>query len=161
MRGRPDYGNEPPEYAAGFTETLSHLTDEELAWVCDPREGVQTRCKFLPTPADVFEVIRDRRARLEAVRIPKSSWPDLVPDRDEPLTVSEVDRRKAHVLKVLGYNPARPSERVKPPLTEATAEDLAALKLKTPAGPITRQLREHLAAEGWFDAIGMNSGSGS
>ena len=155
MRGRPDYGKESADYAVGFTEYLSFMTEEELAWITHPRDGLHTVCKYLPTPADVAEFLSKKRdAASKTFRNPEPTGayayfkPD--PEDDKPLPQSEVERRKAHVMKVLGYDPARPRERVRPPLTEATGEDLASLKLKTPPGPITPQLRKLLAEQGWF-----------
>jgi hypothetical protein len=109
----------------------------------------------LPTPADVAEFLKAKRdAANKTFRNPEPTGayayfkPD--PEDDKPLPQSEVERRKAHVMKVLGYDPSRPRERVRPTPTEATAEDLASLKLKTPPGPITPQLRALLAEQGWF-----------
>jgi hypothetical protein len=153
MRGRPDYGKESPDYAVGFTEYLSFLTEEELGWLTHPRDGLHTVCKYLPTPADVGEFLKAKRdAASKTFRNPEptGAYAYFTPEDDKPLPQSEVERRKAHVLKTLGYDPARPRERVRPELTEATGEDLERLKLKTPPGPITPQLRELLASQGWF-----------
>lgn len=61
LRGRPEISSENPDYLVGITETLSYLTPEELGWITDPRDGIATRCRFLPTPADVFDLIREKR----------------------------------------------------------------------------------------------------
>lgn len=63
LRGRPDYGRESPEYTAGITETMSWLTDQELAWLTDPRDGLHTVCQYLPTPADVHNFLKTKRVK--------------------------------------------------------------------------------------------------
>lgn len=155
MRGRPDYGKESADYAVGFTEYLSFLTDEELAWITHPRDGLHTVCKYLPTPADVAEFVKTKRdAANVSFRLPPPqgahAYFDPEKETSQEAKQAEIARRKAHVLKTLGYDPARPRERIRPTPTEATAGDLASLKLKTPPGPITPQLRALLAEQGWF-----------
>lgn len=61
--GRPDYGKESPSYTAGITDTLAWLSDQELAWLTDPREGLHTVCQFLPTPADVHGFLKAKRIK--------------------------------------------------------------------------------------------------
>lgn len=133
LKGRPDSDREDERYLSGMIEMLSYLTDEEMAWTTDPREGVHTRCKFLPTPADVHELIREKRARLDAVRLPKSTWKTFEPDfdSDKPLPESERERRAKVVFQALGYNPVerRKDKTFKRELTEPTAEDIANLKV--------------------------------
>jgi hypothetical protein len=154
LKGRPDTDREDPRYLSGMIEMLSYLTDEEMAWITDPREGVQTRCKFLPTPADVHELIREKRARLDAVSLPRSTWKTFKPDfdADKPLPESERERRAKVVFETLGYNPVerRKDKTFKRELTEPTAEDIA--NLKTPKATkcdLTPQLRALLEKEGW------------
>lgn len=126
MRGRPEYGQESPEYTAGFIETLSHLTPEELAWVTDPRDGVHTRCKFLPTPADVFELIREKQAIREKIN-PRTSWQRLTPDAEIEDYEPDVERRKRIVKEALGYDPQdRKVARVVKPMTDEEIRDVFA-----------------------------------
>lgn len=145
MRGRPDYGKETEEYAAGFTDTLSHLNDEQLAWLTHPTEGLHTVCKFLPTPADVFDFLREKQARLDAVKPSKTTYKKIEDDPDAPWNrETDFERKKRVVAESLGYNPEerRAIHRtVNAKLVPPTRDDLDNLKLKTPPGPITPQLR--------------------
>ena len=155
LKSYPDYGKAPPEYALAFTEALSYLSNEELAWVSHPHTGINTVCAYLPTVADIHKLIAQRRETAnKSYRMPppQGAHAYFEPEKETPQEVrqAEIERRKAHVMKVLGYDPSRPRERVRPTPTEATAEDLENLKLKTPPGLITPQLRALLAEQGWF-----------
>jgi hypothetical protein len=155
MRGRPDYGKESADYAVGFTEYLSFLTEEELAWITNPRDGLHTVCKYLPTPADVAEFLKAKRdAANVSFRLPppQGAHAYFEPEKETSQEAKQARQkhRAEHVARTLGYNPSKPRERIRPPLTEATDEDLKALTLKTPAAPITPQLRELMAKQGWF-----------
>lgn len=148
FKGRPETRIENPDYLDGLTDTLEALTDEELAWVSDPREGVHTVCKFLPTPADVFDLIRKRREaadKFKAFGKPKNL---LQPDHDPVLSKDEIGRRKRIVMNTLGYNPAAPAVQEKRKLVPPTIDDLASMSIKTPAGPISPQLIALLVAQG-------------
>jgi hypothetical protein len=61
----PDYGKAPPEYIFNFAEALSYLTEDEMAIVTNPRNGVASRCQFLPTIADVHALLREHKAKAE------------------------------------------------------------------------------------------------
>ena len=143
FKGRPETRIENPDYLDGLTETLEALTDQELAWVSDVRDGIQTRCKYLPTPADLFELIREKKARAEQFKpIPPRNVlkPDPVP------ADTDFEARKKQVLRQLGYNPQAKSTPVKRHLVPPTADDLAGLKSSLPPpGPPTRELLQYIA----------------
>lgn len=138
FKGRPDRGSEPEDYLVGLTETLAYLSEDDLAALGHPTEGLMTRLKFLPTPADVFEFLRERRARFDKVRatLPRNVLP---PD---PLPAdTDFERRRAHVLELLGYNPQAKAIPVKRTLVPPTQADLDGLKSKLPPpAPATREL---------------------
>lgn len=152
MRGRPDFGKESPDYAVGLTETLSYLTDEELAWVTSPRDGLATVCKYLPTAADIHEFIRNKRAKLEEFKPAHTTYKRLTEERG-PWDMEADYQRKARVVReLLGYNPspaAQQTEQARRVLVPPTAEDLRNLKLKTPASGPSPYLLAQLEAEGW------------
>lgn len=47
--------NSPREYLAAVTALLADYPQEVVDKVCDPRTGIATRCKFLPTIAEISE----------------------------------------------------------------------------------------------------------
>lgn len=65
VAGIPDRTQESPEWSMAMVECLASLTDEERGWLTDPREGLATVCRFLPTPADVHDLLRKRHARAD------------------------------------------------------------------------------------------------
>lgn len=151
LKGRPDTNAENPQYLAEMVECLAWLTPEEQGWLTHPRSGLQTACKFLPTPADVHGFIRGKREQLEAVRPASTTYRRL---NDEPKgpwdEETDYQRKKRVVRELLGYDPdlqgARAEKRV---LTAPTDEDLRNLRLKTPPAPPSRSLIAKLSAEGW------------
>lgn len=148
LKARPENGKEDPDYILAMVESLSWLTPEEHEWLTHPREGLQTVCKFLPTPADVHEFLRARRARQEAVRPAPTTYRRLAEESGPWDQETDFERKKRVVRECLGYNPdvtRTPSKRV---LTAPTDEDLRNLKLKTPPAPPSRYLVEQLKAEG-------------
>lgn len=78
------------DFVAELTKLLASLSPEELGWVMDLREGVRARCKFLPTPADIMEVVREKAAARASVM---ASEPKGY-QRIEPSAWTEDDRRR-------------------------------------------------------------------
>lgn len=89
-----------PLYMTALAEALSVLTHEELGWVMDPREGVATRTRYLPTPADCWDVIRDRQARKD--RFAPSVPACLVAPRPPEPELQPLAVRQALVHRLLG-----------------------------------------------------------
>jgi hypothetical protein len=77
MKGRPETNIENPDYTAEMVEVLSHLTPDEHQALTEPRDGLQTVSRYLPTPADVHGFLRDRRARLDAIRPAATTYKKL------------------------------------------------------------------------------------
>lgn len=150
LAARPDTGREEPDYLAAMVKTLSWLTPEEHAWLTHPREGLHTLCKFLPTPADVHEFLRARRARLEAVQPAPTTYRRLAAEESGPWDQeTDYERKRRVVREALGYNPEKADIVAKRTLTAPTDEEVRNLRLKTPAGPISSQLKAKLESEGW------------
>lgn len=132
-----------------MVQSLSWLTPEEHAWLTHPREGLHTVCKFLPTPADVHEFLREKRARLEAIRPAPTTYRRLTDNERGPWDdETDYERKKRVVRELLGYDPDRPDS-PKRNLVPPTAEEVRNLKLRTQPAPPSRYLVESLAAEGW------------
>lgn len=154
LKGRPETERESPAYVRDMVEVLSELSPEEHGWLRDTREGLATRCKFLPTPADVFELIRERKAKAEQFKPAHTNYRRL---NDEPPGAwdleTDYERKRRVVRELLGYNPGEQSA-PKRELTLPTEDEVRSMKLKTPAAPITPQLRALLESQGWqFPAI--------
>lgn len=150
MKGRPEYGHEDPVYTAGFIENLSHYTDQELAWLADPREGLGARCKYLPTPADVYDLVRERRVAMEKIN-PPTSWKRLEPEHGPWEAETDYSRKKSVVSELLGYNPetrhGAPRRDLAGIPEDALKDRIAASKYAN-AG-ISPELRAKLDADEW------------
>lgn len=149
LKGRPDTTAENPKYVAEMVECLAYLSEPELLALSDPRSGLQTMCRYLPTPADVHGFLRDLKAREEAIKPAPTSWNKLKPDDPAaPWNLeTDVERKKRRVQELLGYDPDKRTQahRLVPP----TTQDLAGLELKSPPGGPSRQLVEGLKRSGW------------
>ena len=159
FRGRPDHGREDPGYLAGLADTLCGFTPEELAVMSDPATGLMTRLKFLPTPADVYEFLREKMPWSDRFR-PASSYRTLEPDRTpKPDHGGDAgfERRRKLVLDALGHelgsNIGRRTQ-VLQPIVRAipTAEDMAGIVLKTPPSAPSDHLLSLLRERGYYQA---------
>jgi hypothetical protein len=125
LKGRPDTDRESPKYLAGMVEVLAHLTD-------------------------VHEFLRERRARIEQFRPAPTAWRKIEDDPDAPWNrETDAERKRRVVRETLGYDPDARGHHGKRTLTPASAEDVANLRLKTPAAPPSPQLIAKLEAEGY------------
>ena len=148
MRGRPDTNAENPKYLAEMVESLAYLSDEELAWLTHLRDGLQTVCKFLPTPADVHDFLRNRRARAEQFQPAHTSWRKIEDDPDAPWNEKiGADRKRRVVAEKLGYDPERHGGRADRNVVPPSDADLAGLQLKTPAASPSPHLMALLRAQ--------------
>lgn len=165
LSGRPDYGKESPEYVVTLTESLSYLSDEELAWLTNPRDGLATVCKYLPTPADVHEFLRQKKAKAEEFKPAHTNYRRLNEDKGPWEQETDFERKRRVVMECLGYNPdERGAPSAKRTLTPPSAEDVRNLKLKTPAARPSAQLINLLKEQGWpfipADAAGNKQETG-
>ena len=124
-----------------FTDSLCYLSDEELAWIADPRDGLATVCKYIPTIADVHEFLRSKRAKLEQFKPAPTHY-----HKAEPLTgpwdlETDYERKRRVVREALGYNPDVKAIPPRPVLPD----DWSAANLKTPAKPPSDELRQLIA----------------
>lgn len=151
LKGRLETDRENPKYLAEMVEVLSHLTDEELSWLTDPREGLQTVCKFLPNPADVHGFIREKRAKADQFRPAATSWHRIGDDDPAAPWNRETDyeRKRRVVVEALGYDPARSQAPVKRNLVPPVAADVEALTIRTPPAPPSGYLIDLLRRDGW------------
>ncbi len=139
LKGRVDRGMETPEWTVAITETLSYLTDEELAWIAHPRDGLATVCKYLPQPADIHEFLREKRAKAEQFKPAHTAYRKLNEDHGPWEAETDFERKKRVVQELLGYDPMKVT---KAPLRDLVGKDIPkdASQLKTPAAPPSKYL---------------------
>lgn len=152
LKGRPDTNAENPQYLAEMVEVLSWLSPEEHGWLTHPRNGLQTVCKFLPTPADVHQFIRERRASLEAVRPAPTTYRKLDAVEKGPWDEeTDYERKKRVVREKLGYNPDT-STQVKRAMSLPSDREISEImaNLKSPPAPPSEELKQQLRAKGYL-----------
>lgn len=146
----PDYGKAPPEYVVNFAEALSHLSADELAIVLHPKDGVATRCQYLPTIADIHAVLRDSKAKKEQFQPSHTNYRRLKDETGPWDLETDFERKKRVVTALLGYNPGAEASVAGKQLRTAPAEETVRnMKLKTPAAVVSDQLIDLLEAQGW------------
>lgn len=162
LKARPDTGKEAPEYLAEMVKSLSWLTPEEHGWLTHPREGLQTVLKFLPTPADVHEFLRAKRARLEAARPAPTTYRRLAEESGPWDRETDFERKKRVVRECLGYNPDARGAPAKRVLEVPSEDEVRNLRLKTPAAPPSAYLIAQLERDGWpFIPASVSRGTNS
>ncbi len=148
----PDYGKAPPEYVVNLAESLSYLSEVELAVVLHPLNGVAARCKFLPTFADISAVLVEHRAKQEQFAPAHTQYKRLTEARGPWDEETDYERKARVVKELLGYNPspkAQQMEGAKRVLVPPTEEEVRNLRLKTPPSPPSEYLLRQLREEGW------------
>lgn len=150
LKGRPDTNAENPKYLAEMVECLSWLTPEEHRWLAHPRDGLQTVCKFLPTPADVHQFLRERQAKAEQFKPAPTVYRKIEDDPNAPWNQeTDAERKKRVVQQYLGYNPDKAGSASRQNLVPPSNADLASLDLKTPSAPPSEYLKRVLRAQGY------------
>lgn len=96
----------PDYYLPSLANALSYLTDEEMAWVLDPTEGIATRCKFPPVSADVHELLREKRAKRDKFKPAPTHYRYLREELDKR-GLQTLGKRKEFLISELGYDPAK------------------------------------------------------
>lgn len=148
LKGRPDTDRENPRYVAEMVEVLSWLSPEEHGWLMHPRDGLHTVCKFLPTPADVHEFLRARRAKAQQFET-YTTWHKAETQRGPWDEETDYDRKKRVVRDLMGYDPDARQGNARRSFTPPSAEELRSLTLKTPPAPVSPQLTALLQQQGW------------
>jgi hypothetical protein len=143
MANYPDYGKAPPEYLLSMTETMAALTEEEIVWLSDRREGLATVCKYIPTPADIHEFLKAKRAKAEQFKPAHTHYRKLNEDHGPWEAETDFERKKHVVRDLLGYDPAKVT---KAPLRDLVGKEIPkdASQLKTPALPASEFLLKRI-----------------
>lgn len=134
-----------------LAESLSCLSDADLAVVLHPLNGVAARTKFLPTFADIAACLQDHKNKQEQFQPAHTQYKRLAEESGPWDRETDYERKARVVKELLGYNPSPKAQQTeaKRELVPPTAGDLANLKLKTPSAPPSRYLIALLEADGW------------
>lgn len=90
--------NEPEKYAAAIVALMAEYPREVIDVVVDPRRGLATRCKFLPTLAELTEALQSEMEPHNQAWIKEREKRNAIPRMDRtPPTAEE----KARVQKIL------------------------------------------------------------
>lgn len=121
-----------------------------MAAVTDPRNGVASRCQYLPTIADLHALLRERKEKAEQFKPAHTNYRRLNEDKGPWDQETDFERKRRVVTECLGYNPddrGRPAEkRIFTAPDEATVRNL---KLKTPPAGPSPYLIALLQEQGW------------
>ena len=99
----PDYGKAPADYLVALADCLANLTEAELAFVMHPQTGIAARSKFLPSVAEIHELLKDEGAQHEQFKPAHTTYHRFKPEPE--FTPELPERRKQVVIDALGYNP--------------------------------------------------------
>jgi hypothetical protein len=84
---RIDQYAEPESFKVSLGAVLEQYPNEVITYVCDPRTGIQRRCKFPPTISEMVESCDDHREFLAKQRAPRPAFKERQPEpllRDRP-----------------------------------------------------------------------------
>lgn len=79
----PDYGKTPPEYLVVMTNLLASYPQTIIDRIANPRYGIASRTKFLPTVADVTEMANELIDRAAVMSRPTPQLSRTLPFRAE------------------------------------------------------------------------------
>lgn len=141
LAGRPDYAGASGQYLAEIGEVVAGYEPDMQAKILDLKTGVPSRCKYLPTPADIAEFVRAEAERLDQFKPAHTAYPRLKTDEDGVLTTPE--ERQVHVARLL----AKPIwERTPAPALDA-GELRTNADLRTPPAPPSQKLIDLVARQ--------------
>jgi len=173
----PDYAKAPAEYLATVTELLAGYPDWLLLRLADTRNGIASRSSWLPTVADITKLAdqwldeeakrralpKERRAVLVEPRKRAEPFPKLWEALGHEKLAGRNFEELSEAAKRLAVNGRHEAElylderdKARAPRvgvvgrSEPTSEDFDALSasLKTPAAPMSKELRAKLEREG-------------
>lgn len=68
LAGKPNYAGATALYLSEIGECVAGYEPEMQAKILDLKTGVPARCKFLPTPADIAEFVREEAEKADRYR---------------------------------------------------------------------------------------------
>lgn len=148
----PDYGKAPDGYLLAVTEFIAHLSAEDQEALAHPVTGIVSKSEFLPSIAKIKQFVDDRGKRLNTRA---TGYRYLKPGEEDEIEIPPGERRKAQVLKELGYDPSvsrdvrQPRRPLEPAIIDAIEEGRwSSSSLRTPPGPISPEFRALLIEQG-------------
>lgn len=147
----PDYGKAPEGYLLSVTEFIAYQIPEVQEALAHPLTGIASKCKYLPTIADLKEFIEERARRLNTRA---TGYRYFKRGEGDPLEMADAERRKAAVVEALGYDPAKPKPTKRLPLDRGIMDAIQENRwssgdLKTPAAPASEELKQLLREQGY------------
>lgn len=98
--------NEPESYAAAMVSLMAEYPVEVIDVVCDPRRGLATRCKFLPTIAELREALESEmephRQAWRKEQEKRSALPRPDPIKRTPEEIARVQEMTKNLFKDSG-----------------------------------------------------------
>jgi hypothetical protein len=133
------------------TEFIAYQIPEVQEALAHPLTGIASKCKYLPTIADLKEFIEDRAKRHQ---IRSTVYKYFGANHYDP-PMEPAEKRKAQVLAELGYDPSLPHAVKRPPIEPAILDAIAegtwsSKHLKTPARPPSPELKALLIEQGYL-----------
>ena len=142
LAGRPDYAGASGQYLAEIGEVVAGYEPDMQAKIVDLKTGVPSRCKYLPTPADIAEFVRAEADRLDQFKPAHTAYHRLKADEDGVVTTA--GERKAHVSRIMADltdSFSASGSRWNPPAPGLDASELRTnADLRTPPAPPSQKL---------------------
>lgn len=77
---RIDLFSDPEGFKNSLGAVLEQYPDEVITYVCDPRTGIQRRCKFPPSISEIVDACDEHRAFLEKLRKARPAFQERKPE---------------------------------------------------------------------------------
>lgn len=100
MKAYPDYGKSPADYLLAVTELLAGYPQEVRERLADLRTGIPSRCKFVPTVADIVEFVREIEDRKHQFKAPSGGYKKFSPAPDYDESPKEMERRRGFIERL-------------------------------------------------------------
>ena len=143
----PDYGKAPTEYIASLISVIATYDENVQQCMANLRTGIASKCKFLPTVADIVE-FGDAREKLNQPQ-KKPFKPFLIEKQQDPAERARVGVKMKALLaelqavKILEPIASRVTDNWKPKMSRAEmAADLAAIKARVTPERLNKILNE-------------------
>lgn len=89
LAGKPNYAGATALYLSEIGECVAGYEPEMQAKILDLKTGVPARCKFLPTPADIAEFVREEAEKVDRYRPAHTAYGRFKPNTGRILRTPE------------------------------------------------------------------------
>jgi hypothetical protein len=125
-------------------ECLSDLAVNDFLSVTNPRTGIHTICKFLPSVAEVHEFIRLEHERRDQFKPAHTTYHRFAAEPE--IDIPPLERRKQVVRETLGYDPQHQRRKEEPAFKPGPSIHGDHRDLQTPARPASDELKRLIAS---------------